>query len=210
MVRKAIFDSEKMFTYVRGFANGARLKNTEQALIFAREKHKNQKRKSGEPYITHPLTMACNAISLGIGEDEILATCLLHDVVEDCGVNSSELPVNEYIQKSVQLLTFTSDKEKDEKLKEHAKKLYYEDISKDRVATLVKLLDRCHNVSTMVGTFTKEKLIDYIEETRKYVLPLLQKAKELYPNDSDVLFTMKYTITSIIDSIEAAIAVYTR
>ena len=36
-----------------------------------------------------------------------------------------------------------------------------------------KLIDRCHNVSSMAGTFSVEKLKSYIEETRHYVLPLL-------------------------------------
>lgn len=59
------------------------------------------------------------------------------------------------------------------------------------------------NVSSMAGTFSKEKLTAYIEETRHYVLPLLRKAKAVYPNDSDVLFALKYHICSVVDSVEA-------
>ena len=60
----------------------------------------------------------------------------------------------------------------------------------------------------MAGTFSKEKLIAYIEETWHYVLPLLRKAKEVYPNDSDVLFALKYHICSVVDSIEATMLAY--
>ncbi len=73
----------------------------------------------------------------------------------------------------------------------------------DRSTTLTKLLDRCHNVSSMAGTFSKEKLKSYIEETRYYVLPLLRKAKTIYPDDADVLFVLKYHITSVVNSVEA-------
>ena len=76
-----------MYTYIRGFATGAKMSETLKALSFAREKHDGQFRKSGDPYIVHPLTMACNALSLGIRDDEVIATILLHDVCEDCSVS---------------------------------------------------------------------------------------------------------------------------
>ena len=49
------------------------MEETLKALAFAREKYSGQLRKSGEPYIVHPLTMACNAVSLGIKEDAVIA-----------------------------------------------------------------------------------------------------------------------------------------
>ena len=205
MRKEAIFNHGKMFTYVRGFAKGANLSNTEAALIFAREKHADQTRKSGEPYITHPLTMTCYAMSIGIKDDSILASCLLHDVVEDCNTPVNLLPVDNNIKYSVDLLTFT--KEGDE---ETAKTIYYNKILNDRTATIVKLIDRYHNVSTMSGIFTKEKILDYIDETNKFVLPMLEKATLKYPNDSNLFFILKYNIVSMINSLEAAIAVYTK
>ena len=204
MRKEAVFNHEKMFTYIRGFASGAKLENTEAALIFAREKHLGQKRKSGEPYITHPLTMACYAMSLGIRNDEVLSACLLHDVVEDCDVTLDLLPVSNNIKRSVYLLTFV--KEGDEKT---AKSIYYTKILSDRTATIVKLIDRYHNVSTMGGVFTKEKIFEYIEETKEFVLPMLEKATLKYPNDSNLFFILKYNIVSMINSLEAAIDAYT-
>ena len=205
MRKEAVFNHEKMFTYIRGFASGAKLENTEAALIFAREKHLGQKRKSGEPYITHPLTMACYAMSLGIRNDEVLSACLLHDVVEDCDVTLDLLPVSNNIKRSVYLLTFV--KEGDEKT---AKSIYYTRILSDRTATIVKLIDRYHNVSTLGGVFTKEKIFEYIEETKEFVLPMLEQATLKYPNDSNLFFILKYNIVSMINSLEAAIDAYTK
>ena len=59
-MEKTVFDSDKMYTYLRGYASGAGMGQTMKALSFAREKHAGQMRKSGEPYIVHLLTMACN------------------------------------------------------------------------------------------------------------------------------------------------------
>ena len=200
-----MFSEAKMFTYIRGYASGANMNETLKALAFARKQHEGQLRKSGEPYIIHPLTMACNALGLGIRNDEVVATILLHDVCEDCSVGIQELPVNDRIRRSVELMTFHV---MDGETKETAKNRYYNLILQDRAATITKLIDRCHNVSSMAGTFSREKLKAYIDETRHYVLPLLRKAKTGYPEDSDILFVLKYHITSVVDSIEAAMQVY--
>lgn len=197
--------AEKMYTYIRGYASGANMHETLKALAFARKKHEGQLRKSGEPYIVHPLTMACNALSLGIRDDEVVATILLHDVCEDCDVGIQELPVNNRVRRSVELMTFQLMAGE---TKDTAKTRYYNLLLQDRAATITKLVDRCHNVSSMAGTFSKEKLKSYIEETRQFVLPLLRKAKTSYPEDSDILFVLKYHITSVVDSIEATMQVY--
>ena len=202
-----IYNHEKMYTYIKGFATGAGMKETLKALSFAREKHCGQLRKSGQPYIVHPLTMACNAVSMGIRDDTVVATILLHDVCEDCGVSVAELPVSQAVKQGVELMTF---RVMDGESKEIAKNRYYNMLLQSREATLTKLIDRCHNVSSMAGTFSVAKLKSYIEETRQYVLPLLKKAKTVYPEDADMLFLLKYHIVSVVDSIEATIDVFER
>ena len=199
------FNPEKMYTYLRGFASGAGMKETLNALAFAREKHRNQFRKSGEPYIIHPLMMACNAVGMGIKDDVIVATVLLHDVCEDCGVGLAELPVSDEVKHAVDLMTF---RVLEGETKEIAKNRYYNMLLQSREAAMTKLIDRCHNVSSMAGTFSVEKLKAYIEETRHYVLPLLRKVKNQYPEEADILFVLKYHIVSVVDSIEATIQVF--
>ena len=204
-MKTTTFNSEKMYTFLRGYASGAGMKDTLKALSFAREKHKDQFRKSGEPYIVHPLTMACNAVSMGIKEDAVIATILLHDVCEDCGVSVGELPVSDTVRHAVDLMTF---RVMDGETKEIAKNRYYNMLVHSREASMTKLIDRCHNVSSMAGTFSVEKLKAYIEETRHYVLPLLRKVKNLYPDEADILFLLKYHIVSVVDSIDATIQVF--
>ena len=200
-----MFHHEKMFTYLRGYASGAGMKETLKALAFAREKHSGQFRKSGEPYIIHPLTMACNAVSMGIKEDSVVATILLHDVCEDCDVRVEDLPVSDTVKYAVDLMTF---RVMEGETKEIAKNRYYNMLIQSREACMTKLIDRCHNVSSMAGTFSVEKLKSYIEETRQYVLPLLRKVKNKYPEDANVLFALKYHIVSVVDSIDATIQVF--
>lgn len=195
----AKFDSVKTYSFIKGMAMGLGWGNTINALSFAREAHGEQLRKNGEPYIIHPLTMASHATALGIREDAIVAACLLHDVVEDCGVSVSSLPVDGIVQSLVKLLTYS----KNEDLSH-----YYEGILLDKRACIVKLLDRCNNVSTMAGVFTKEKLESYIEETRAHVLPLLRQTKNKWPEYSNILFVLKYHIIAVIDGLEACLQAY--
>ena len=199
------FKPEKMYTYLRGYASGAGMKETLKALAFARQMHNGQYRKSGDPYIVHPLMMACNAVSMGIKDDTVVATILLHDVCEDCGVGLAELPVNDTVKHAVDLMTF---RVMEGETKEIAKNRYYNMLLQSREASMTKLIDRCHNVSSMAGTFSVEKLKSYIEETRHYVLPLLRKVKNQYPEESDILFVLKYHIVSVVDSIEATIQAF--
>ena len=205
IIKHSAFHPKKMYTYLRGYASALGMKDTLKALSFAREKHKDQFRKSGEPYILHPLPMACNAVSMGIKEDAVIATMLLHDVCEDCGVNPNELPVSNAVKHAVDLMTF---RVMEGETKEIAKNRYYNMLLQSREAAMTKLIDRCHNVSSMAGTFSVEKQKSYIEETRHYVLPLLRKVKNQYPEDSDILFVLKYHIISVVDSIEATMQVF--
>ena len=192
----AKFNEEKMYTYLKGFAAGQQWHDTIGALAFARAKHKGQMRKSGEPYIVHPLTMANHAIALGVREDAIIATLLLHDVCEDCDVRPDALPVSEKTREAVRLLT---------RVKGEALEPYYRQIGENRIAAIAKLFDRCNNVSTMAGVFTLAKTQEYIDETRGYVLPLLRQAKDQWPEDSNLFFVLKYHIISVVDGLEACL-----
>ena len=108
---KSHFNSDRMFTYVKGFAiikyklnvgdikgkykllelikryNPESVDIVRRAYEYADLLHEGQMRQSGEPYIIHPLTMVCQAISLGIEDDIILSAILLHDVVEDTSMS---------------------------------------------------------------------------------------------------------------------------
>ena len=84
------FNTDKMFTYLKGFAMGKDMPETLKALNYARKLHKGQNRKGGEPYIIHPLNVACILAELHVGPATICAG-LLHDVIEDTEVSKEEL-----------------------------------------------------------------------------------------------------------------------
>ena len=104
--KEAIYNWEHMKTYVKTTAKNYKMYNTLKAVEYSVEAHEGQTRKKSDiPYIYHPLNIACHALSMGIKEDEVIAACLLHDVVEDCGKSPEDLPVNEETAEIVRLLT---------------------------------------------------------------------------------------------------------
>ena len=199
MMELSGYNIDRMYAHIHEFAVSRQMEQTVQALSFARKMHSGQYRKSGEEYIIHPLTMACHALSLGMADDTLISTILLHDVCEDCGVSPQELPVSPEVRRGVELMTFTV---LEGETKDAAKRRYYDRLGENKTAAAAKLIDRCHNVSTMAGTFSKEKMKAYIEETREYVLPLLCRTRERYPDLAGVLFSIRYHITSVIDAAE--------
>jgi len=198
-----IFDDlDSMYTFIGQLAAERHLIQTAAALPFAAKKHQGQMRKgklSQKPYIIHPLTMACHAVSLGIEDDTVLSVCLLHDVCEDCGVVPEELPVGKDAQQAVALLT----REKDKRIsKDEAGKIYYSRMRNNRTACLVKLFDRCNNLSEMTAAFSESKLREYIDETRAYILPVAEMLCASETAYEKPLFALQYQICSLIHSVE--------
>lgn len=188
-----LFDYKKMLVYLLNYSIDNDLENTTKALLDAYILHYHQKRKDGDPYIIHPLTIACDAISLGFKDDNLLATILLHDVEEDCNIKVSSLGYNESICTSVGLVTYKKGVDTLED--------YYTRILKDRNASITKILDRKHNISTMINVFSDKKVDEYTEETIEYVLPLLRKIKYEYPELGDFYHTMKGFFFPMIDAL---------
>ena len=67
---------------------------------------------------------------------------------------------------------------------------------------MVKLLDRCNNISSMAGGFSGRRIVRYIEETDYFYKPLFEKAAKKYPEYQDSLFAIRYQMYSVIEAIE--------
>ncbi|MBE6027512.1 MAG: helix-turn-helix domain-containing protein [Clostridiales bacterium] len=200
--KEAVYNWEHMKTYVKTFAKTAQMENTLKALDFALAAHEGQPRKNSElPYIVHPLNMACHALALGIKEDEIIAGILLHDVIEDCkkedgtGYTTEDLPVNDETRKIVALMTCP---EKTPETREAVLTEYYKGLATYPKAALVKLIDRCNNLTTMSWGLERWKIYRMIRETDKYYPVLIKVVKDI-PEYNDAAWLLKYQIDSTLD-----------
>lgn len=186
---------EKMYTYLRGYLIGANMKQSITALQFAREHHSGQTRRDGTPYIVHPLSMACYAVALGLRDDNIIATILLHDTIEDCGVRPEYLPVNDTVKRAVQYMTITKFDTDVDKIETKCR--YFNELLDCREALICKALDRYNNLSDMPTFFTKDAMGKNVAETEVLLLPVLKQAKERYADLADILFILRTNISTL-------------
>lgn len=195
---------EETFLFIKGYAIAKEMRNTLIALSVASQLHANQKRKGGEPYLIHPLEVASYLINLSIDDDVTCAAAILHDVVEDCNIEDAykELAQKYDLEKDVVKVVLLLTKEKNYKSGSSAETLYYQNIKSDKRALIIKLSDRANNLST-IDAFTKDKMIEYVSETRNLIFPLCKYGKAYYPEYSDAITIIKYQMVSICETIES-------
>ncbi len=123
-----------------------------KAFEFAYQKHLNQVRRSGDPYITHPVAVAKTLIELNC-DKEAICGCLLHDVIEDTRASVDDLKelfgttVAEIVDGVTKLNKLNFKSTEDAQANNFRKMLLA--IAKDVRVVLVKLADRLHNMQTL-------------------------------------------------------------
>ncbi|MDO6963592.1 RelA/SpoT family protein [Rhizobium alvei] len=145
-----------------------------KAYVYAMQKHGQQKRASGDPYISHPLEVAAILTDMHLDESTI-AVALLHDTIEDTSATREEIDrlFGEDIGRLVEGLTKIKKLDlvsKKAKQAENLRKLLLA-ISDDVRVLLVKLADRLHNMRTL-DHMTPEKKARISEETMDIYAPL--------------------------------------
>ena len=150
----------------------------EKAYTVARDQHKDQRRKSGEPYIIHPLCVAIILADLQMDKETIVAG-LLHDVVEDTGMTLDE--VSEEFNPDVALLVdgvtkltqLNLNTDKVEMQAENLRKMFVS-MAKDIRVIIIKLADRLHNLRTLEYQ-TPEKQREKARESLEIYSPLAER-----------------------------------
>ena len=153
------------------YAPHADLARLERAYRYAEEQHAGQLRKSGEPYIIHPLHVAIIVAELELDEDAIIAA-LLHDCIEDTRSTHEEIaklfgPTVADIVEGVTKLTRMQYVSKEEEQMENLRKMLMA-MSKDIRVILIKICDRLHNMRTLEYQSTRKQREKSLETMEIY------------------------------------------
>ena len=169
---------EELVRSVKKYHPSTDLSMIEKAYRVASDAHKDQKRKSGEPYIIHPLCVGIILADLELDKESIAAG-LLHDVVEDTVLTKEQ--VAELFGDEVALivdgvtklgqLSYSADKVEEQA--ENLRKMFLA-MAKDIRVIMVKLADRLHNMRTL-QYMRPEKQLEKARETIDIYSPIAQR-----------------------------------
>jgi GTP diphosphokinase / guanosine-3',5'-bis(diphosphate) 3'-diphosphatase len=223
-------ENSQLTILLRAYLSQEEIEQVWDAYRYSDQAHKGQVRKSGEPYISHPVAVACILANLHLDVPTLLAA-LLHDVVEDTGVAISELRerFGPQVAKLVEGLTKLDKIELQTAVQaqaENVRKMLLA-MSQDVRVILVKLADRLHNMQTL-GVMKSGKQKRIAHETLDIYAPIANRLglnviyqeledlsfKYIYPNRYKVIAkaiktargNRKEVISKILESIKTQLA----
>jgi guanosine-3',5'-bis(diphosphate) 3'-pyrophosphohydrolase len=179
---------ESLIEKVRDYAPDADTSRLVEAYLFAEERHHGQTRRSGEPYITHPLAVAHILADLQMGVNTVIAG-LLHDVLEDTATTPEELEqrFGTTVRQLVEGVTKLHHSERKmeifneaslrrmsiAKSADNLRKLLVA-VAEDLRVMVIKLADRLHNMQTL-DSMPPEKQVQIAAETLQVYAPLAHR-----------------------------------
>ncbi|HAD40863.1 MAG: RelA/SpoT family protein, partial [Plesiomonas shigelloides] len=168
---------ESLYQVAQRYLPEDQIDRLRQAFIVARDAHEGQTRSSGEPYITHPVAVACILGEMHLDHETLMAA-LLHDVIEDTDITHQDLQerfgksVAELVE-GVSKLDKLKFRDKKEAQAENFRKMIMAMVQDIRVI-LIKLADRTHNMRTL-GSLRPDKRRRIARETLEIYSPLAHR-----------------------------------
>lgn len=168
---------EPLERIIKGYLPTEKIELVRRAFVIARDAHEGQTRSSGEPYITHPVAVACIIAEMKLDHEAVMAA-LLHDVIEDTPYTEEQL-ANEFgssvadIVQGVSKLDKLKFRTRQEAQVENFRKMILA-MTKDIRVVLIKLADRTHNMRTL-GSLRPDKRRRIAKETLEIYSPLAHR-----------------------------------
>ena len=162
---------------LRSYLNPAQAQQVRRAYYFAEQAHFGQIRRSGEPYVTHPLAVAGILADMHMDHQSLMAA-MLHDVIEDTGIEKDSIgnqfgPAVAELVDGVSKLTQMEFGSLAEKQAENFQKMALA-MARDIRVILVKLADRLHNMRTL-GVLPQDKARRIARETLEIYAPIAMR-----------------------------------
>lgn len=155
-------------------------------------------RHDGKDYFVHPIAIAQTALDNGFREDVLIASCLLHDILEDVPHINFDVLVGEFGEEVATIVDNVSKRD-GEPFAE-----YIERFSSDRTSALVKILDRLNNVSTLSESTTEHRE-KQLKETRDIYIPLTKAFRRMYWDEGEFYFQARTIMTAILNEVERGV-----
>lgn len=184
------------------YLNSERVERIHQAFLMAADAHRGQRRVTGEPYISHPVAVACILADMKM-DDQMIVAALLHDVIEDTLLEKKAISekfgdeVAELVD-GVSKLTQIEFVSRAEAQAENFRKMVMA-MARDIRVIIVKLADRLHNMRTL-GSLHSQKQRRIARETLGIFAPIAKRlgmrevSVELEELGFSALYPMRYCV----------------
>ena len=173
-----MLNREQLIKKIKSYNNFADVEKLKEAYMFAEKVHAEQKRDSGDPYISHPIAVANILAELKL-DGPTITTALLHDTIEDTSATLEDVKkkfgveIAELVE-GVTKLSRLENKNKEFTIAENFRKLILA-TAKDIRVLIVKLADRLHNMRTIESITSKERRDRIAKETMEIYAPLAER-----------------------------------
>ena len=217
----------KLNITLKSYLKGKGFNKALKAFEFAKKRHPGYRKDDITPTFQHQIEICLYLMTLKEMdfEEETICAALLHDVREDPHEVNGKLVYVEHDEiKNLFIDPKLKGEDKEDNLKfaervaDAVEKLtkefkgvkkdtqeYFDEIATCPIASLVKLADRIHNVSTMVGVFTIPKQDKYVYEIKTYFYPLIKKARENFPSQHFSYHSMNTFLKNMCKTVEAVL-----
>lgn len=193
---------EHLLQIIKQYLPQEQIDLVKRAFVVARDAHEGQSRSSGEPYITHPVSVASIVAEMQLDHEAVMAA-LLHDVIEDTPYTEQQLTVEfgssvAEIVEGVSKLDKLKFRTRKEAEVENFRKMILA-MTKDIRVVLIKLADRTHNMRTL-GALRPDKRRRIAKETLEIYAPLAHRLgiehirKELEDLSFEAMYPSRYAL----------------
>lgn len=193
----------KLNNSLKGELKGLGFFKALEAYDLAKKHHVGFRKDGITPEFQHQIEICLFILTLKDVRDleNTLIAALLHDVREDYHIPHKDIKekFGETAADAVEKLTKVFNGYKKDTQQ------YFDEIATCPIASIVKLADRIHNISTMVGVFTIEKQEKYVFEVKEYFYPLIKKVRGTFPDQASSYYAMQTFIKNMTKTIEQSL-----
>ncbi len=182
MLEGMLAHHQKQLTYMRGLLDGRAWYKACAALELARSLEEGFRKDGCTPKFHHQLQVARLVATLLphlMHPEETIAAAFLHDLREDHPKEVNAAALAAQFGPLVAEAVWALSKKSGGLTKDY--ELYFAELAKDPIASIVKLCDRAHNLHTMQGVWTPEKQQAYAEEIDRWFFPMIKAARHNFP-----------------------------
>lgn len=166
----------------------------------------NGMRKDGvSTEFSHQIWIASFILTLSLDSsfmEKLLIAVFYHDTCEDKDMSREEL-AKLYGEDIANIIWCLTKEWRGHKLTSEE---YFNRLMSCIEAILVKAVDRIHNLKTMIGVFSKEKMLNYCKETREIHIPMLKQARHCYPEYTMLLHNLESILIIQVDTVEGLLS----